>query len=205
MKYIIATSLACGEVVGGGVILYLITSVSAVIIELLSNNTAKIDRNLKKALYETRFRTPEYFWFSPETLEFTGLKLVVNQYQQIIPNEQGLLWSKVLNLYLGVTNNQLRYFTATGELVPTPQETATKIQQEALQAKQEAQISQQKALQAKQEAQISQQKALQAEREVLQVKREALQTEQQLAREKNKAQLLATHLLSLGIDLDNLK
>ncbi|MFM6009207.1 MAG: Uma2 family endonuclease [Dolichospermum sp.] len=191
MKYIIATSLACGEGVGGGVILYLITSVSAVIIELLSNNTAKIDRNLKKALYETRFRTPEYFWFSPETLEFTGLKLVVNQYQQIIPNEQGLLWSKVLNLYLGVTNNQLRYFTATGELVPTPQETATKIQQEALQAKQEAQISQQK--------------ALQAEREVLQVKREALQTEQQLAREKNKAQLLATHLLSLGIDLDNLK
>ncbi|MFM6083472.1 MAG: Uma2 family endonuclease [Dolichospermum sp.] len=171
--------------------MYLITSVSAVIIELLSNNTAKIDRNLKKALYETRFRTPEYFWFSPETLEFTGLKLVVNQYQQIIPNEQGLLWSKVLNLYLGVTNNQLRYFTATGELVPTPQETATKIQQEALQAKQEAQISQQK--------------ALQAEREVLQVKREALQTEQQLAREKNKAQLLATHLLSLGIDLDNLK
>ncbi|MFM6340433.1 MAG: Uma2 family endonuclease [Dolichospermum sp.] len=191
MKYIIATSLACGEGVGGGVILYLITSVSAVIIELLSNNTAKIDRNLKKALYETRFRTPEYFWFSPETLEFTGLKLVVNQYQQIIPNEQGLLWSKVLNLYLGVTNNQLRYFTATGELVPTPQETATKIQQEALQAKQKAQISQQK--------------ALQAEREVLQVKREALQTEQQLAREKNKAQLLATHLLSLGIDLDNLK
>ncbi|MFM5898690.1 MAG: hypothetical protein ACKO8W_14530 [Dolichospermum sp.] len=31
MKYIIATSLACGEGVGGGVILYLITSVSAVI------------------------------------------------------------------------------------------------------------------------------------------------------------------------------
>ncbi|MFM5897282.1 MAG: hypothetical protein ACKO8W_07215 [Dolichospermum sp.] len=30
MKYIIATSLACGEGVGGGVILYLITSVSAV-------------------------------------------------------------------------------------------------------------------------------------------------------------------------------
>jgi Uma2 family endonuclease len=196
------------------------------IIELLSNSTAKIDRNLKKALYETRFRTPEYFWFSPETLEFTGLRLVGNQYQEIVPNKQGLLWSEVLDLYLGVANSQLRYFTATGELVPTPEETATKIQKEALQlknkalqAEQEAQASQQKALQAEQEAQAFQQKALQAEREAqasqqkaLQAEQEAqasqqkaLQAEQQLAREKDKVQLLAAHLLSLGIDPDSLK
>jgi|LakMenEpi03Aug12_release.lakeMendotaPanAssembly.Ray.scaffolds.fasta_scaffold385532_1 Uma2 family endonuclease len=182
------------------------------IIELLSNSTAKIDRNFKKALYETRFRTPEYFWFSPETLEFTGLRLVGNQYQEIVPNEQGLLWSKVLDLYLGVANGQLRYFTATGELVPTPEETATKIQKEALQlknkalqAEQEAQASQQKALQAEQEAQASQQKALQAEQEALQAKQQTLQAEQQLAHEKDKVQLLAAHLLSLGIDPDSLK
>jgi Uma2 family endonuclease len=182
------------------------------IIELLSNSTAKIDRNLKKALYETRFRTPEYFWFSPETLEFTGLRLVGNQYQEIVPNKQGLLWSEVLDLYLGVANSQLRYFTATGELVPTPEETATKIQKEALQlknqalqAEQEAQASQEKALQAEQEAQASQQKALQAEQEALQAKQQTLQTEQQLAHEKDKVQLLAAHLLSLGIDPDSLK
>ncbi|MDB9457601.1 Uma2 family endonuclease, partial [Dolichospermum circinale CS-545/17] len=59
------------------------------IIELLSNSTAEIDRNFKKAFYETRFRTPEYFWFSPETLEFTGLRLVGNQYKEIVPNKQG--------------------------------------------------------------------------------------------------------------------
>ena len=168
------------------------------IIELLSNSTAKIDRNFKKALYETRFRTPEYFWFSPETLEFTGLRLVGNQYQEIVPNEQGLLWSKVLDLYLGVANGQLRYFTATGELVPTPEETATKIQKEALQLKNQA-------LQAEQEAQASQEKALQAEQEALQAKQQTLQTEQQLAHEKDKVQLLAAHLLSLGIDPDSLK
>ncbi|MDB9522410.1 Uma2 family endonuclease [Dolichospermum circinale CS-1225] len=182
------------------------------IIELLSNSTAKIDRNLKKALYETRFRTPEYFWFSPETLEFTGLRLIGNQYQEIVPNEQGLVWSEVLDLYLGVANGQLRYFTATGELVPTPEETATKIQKEALQlknqalqAEQEAQTSQQKALQAEQEAQASQQKALQAEQEAQASQQKALQAEQQLAHEKDKVQLLAAHLLSLGIDPDSLK
>ena len=182
------------------------------IIELLSNSTAKIDRNLKKALYETRFRTPEYFWFSPETLEFTGLRLVGNQYQEIVPNKQGLLWSEVLDLYLGVANGQLRYFTATGELVPTPEETATKIQKEALQLKNQALQAEQEALQlknqalqAEQEAQASQQKALQAEQEAQASQQKALQAEQQLAREKEKAQLLAAHLLSLGIDPDGLK
>jgi Uma2 family endonuclease len=168
------------------------------IIELLSNSTAEIDRNLKKAFYETRFRTPEYFWFSPETLEFTGLRLAGNQYQEIVPNKQGLLWSKVLDLYLGVANSQLRYFTATGELVPTPEETAIKIQKEALQL-------QNQALQAEREAQVSQQKALQAEQEAQASQQKALEAEQQLAHEKDKVQLLAAHLLSLGIDPDSLK
>ncbi|MDZ7952791.1 hypothetical protein [Nostoc sp. DedQUE09] len=31
------------------------------IIELLSESTADIDRNLKKNFYENRFHTPEYF------------------------------------------------------------------------------------------------------------------------------------------------
>ncbi|MTJ53489.1 Uma2 family endonuclease [Anabaena sp. UHCC 0253] len=133
------------------------------IIELLSDSTAKVDRNLKKVLYESRFHTPEYFWFSPENLEFVGFKLVGNQYQEIIANEQGLLWSKVLNLYLGMANGKLRYFTSEGELVPTPEEAATKIQNQALAA------------------------------------------EQQLADEREKVQILAAHLRSLGIDPDSLK
>ena len=40
------------------------------IIELLSASTSKVDRTLKKELYQNRFRTPEYFWFSPNTQEF---------------------------------------------------------------------------------------------------------------------------------------
>ncbi|MGH1395292.1 MAG: hypothetical protein ACRAVC_14870, partial [Trichormus sp.] len=41
-------------------------------------------------------------------------------------------------LYLGVQNNQLRYFTAQGELVPTPKELAAQEKQRADEEKQRA-------------------------------------------------------------------
>ncbi|MBD2103545.1 Uma2 family endonuclease [Leptolyngbya sp. FACHB-261] len=101
------------------------------IIELLSSSTADTDRNLKKTLYQDRFRTPEYFWFSPETLEFAGFRLHGRQYEAITPIAQGWLWSQELELYLGVDAGQLRYFTAEGERVPTPEEAAQQQQQRA--------------------------------------------------------------------------
>lgn len=108
------------------------------IIELLSDSTAKLDRSLKKDLYQQRFRTPEYFWFSPENLEFAGFRLVNGRYEAIQPTVSGRLWSEVLNLYLGIHNGQLRYFTTNGELVPTPTEEALQAQQQALEAEQRA-------------------------------------------------------------------
>ncbi|HEY9658666.1 MAG TPA: Uma2 family endonuclease, partial [Allocoleopsis sp.] len=115
------------------------------IIELLSSTTATIDRTLKRELYQNRFRTPEYFWFSPETLEFAGLKLVNQHYEAIPATDQGLLWSKALNLYLGIYNGQLRYFTPDGKLVLTPEEDAIHAQQAALEAQQAALEAQQRA------------------------------------------------------------
>jgi Uma2 family endonuclease len=103
------------------------------IIELLSDSTAQVDRTLKKSLYQSRFHTPEYFWFSPETLEFKGFRLSGEHYTPIEFNDQGLLWSEVLQLFLGVENRKLRYFTPEGMLVPTPEEEAT---QERLRADQ---------------------------------------------------------------------
>ncbi len=94
------------------------------IIELLSDSTADNDRGLKKALYQDRFRTPEYFWFSPDTLEFEGFRLEGHSYQSIEPTERGWRWSQELELYLGIYNRQLRYFSVTGDLVPTPAEAA---------------------------------------------------------------------------------
>lgn len=104
------------------------------IIELLSDSTAKTDKNLKKALYQDRFRTPEYFWFSPETCELAGHRLVNQAYEAIQPNEAGLLWSEVLELYVGVHAGQLRYFSGEGALIPTPEEAAQQAQEQALQA-----------------------------------------------------------------------
>ncbi|NEQ73471.1 MAG: Uma2 family endonuclease [Okeania sp. SIO2C9] len=98
------------------------------IIELLSDSTARVDRNLKKQLYQDNFRTPEYFWFDPETMEFMGFRLQQNRYEEIQPNNSGWRWSQELELYLGVEGGQLCYFTANGERVPTPQEEAQQAQ-----------------------------------------------------------------------------
>jgi Uma2 family endonuclease len=101
------------------------------IIELLSDATAKTDKSLKKTLYQDRFRTPEYFWFSPETLEFAGFRLVNQRYEAIALNSEGWLWSEVLGLFLGVYEGQLRYFSAEGELIPTPEEAAAQAEERA--------------------------------------------------------------------------
>ncbi|MEB3887215.1 Uma2 family endonuclease [Lyngbya sp. CCY1209] len=95
-----------------------------VIIELLSDSTATVDRTTKKQIYQDIFRTPEYFWFSPQTLEFKGFCLLNGEYQDLQPNERGHLWSHQLQLCLGIHEKQLRFFTPEGELVPTPEEDA---------------------------------------------------------------------------------
>jgi Uma2 family endonuclease len=111
-----------------------------VIIELLSPSTATTDRNLKKDLYENRFHTPEYFWFSPDTLEFSGFHLVGGEYQEIPVNENGWLWSQELGLYLGIESDKLRYFTFAGALVPTPEEAALQAQLELQKERQRAEM-----------------------------------------------------------------
>ena len=92
------------------------------IIELLSTSTAQVDRTLKRDLYSRRFHTPEYFYFSPDTLEFAGFRLALDEYQPIEANSQGWLWSEVLGLFLGIADRKLRYFSREGVMLPTPQE-----------------------------------------------------------------------------------
>lgn len=95
-----------------------------VIIELLSETTANNDRGIKKQIYQNTFRTPDYFWFDPEGLEFSGFHLLDGRYQALPANDRGWLWSEQLQLYLGVRERQLRFFTPEGDLVPTPEEAA---------------------------------------------------------------------------------
>ncbi|QZZ22248.1 Uma2 family endonuclease [Leptothermofonsia sichuanensis E412] len=113
-----------------------------VVIELLSASTAQVDRVAKKQLYQNIWRVPDYFWFHPETLEFAGFHLVNGKYAAIDPTPQGWLWSDQLELYLGIHERQLRWFTAEGQLVPLPEEFE---QQRAEQERQRAEQERQRA------------------------------------------------------------
>lgn len=98
------------------------------VIELLSRSTARVDRGKKKQLYQDIWRLPNYFWFDPESLEFAGFKLVDSKYEAIALNNRGHLWSEQLELYLGIHQNQLRWFTSEGELIPSSEERADKLE-----------------------------------------------------------------------------
>jgi len=102
-----------------------------VIVELLSESTAAVDRGLKKQLYQDIFRTPEYFWFDPESLEFQGFALLRGHYAAIAPDSHGRLWSEELGLFLGIHENRLRFFAPDGTLILSPEETAQAEQRRA--------------------------------------------------------------------------
>lgn len=125
-----------------------------VIVELLSNSTASVDKGLKKQIYQDTFRTLDYFWFHPTTLEFKGFHLVEGEYLEIQPDDRGWLWSQQLQLFLGIHQNQLRFFTDEGELVPLPEE---EMQQEAERERQRAEQERQRAEQERQRAQQAEQ------------------------------------------------
>ncbi len=141
-----------------------------VIVELLSESTEKKDRTLKKQIYQDTFRTPEYFWFDPRTLELVGWILMGGVYQPIEPNASGYLWSQQLELYLGVHNDQLRYFEPSGTLVPTPQEAAAA-----------GQVEREQALQEREQAFQDREQAFQDRDQALQDRAQALQDRDRLA------------------------
>ncbi|NJM65334.1 MAG: Uma2 family endonuclease [Acaryochloris sp. RU_4_1] len=102
-----------------------------VVIELLSSSTAIVDKGKKKDLYQEVWRVPDYFWFHPQTMEFAGFHLVDGQYVAIFPTDDGWLWSEQLGLYLGIYEQQLRWFTVEGQLVPLPEEQEQQAKEQA--------------------------------------------------------------------------
>ena len=129
------------------------------IIEILSTRTAKVDRTDKKRLYQDRFKTPEYFWFHPWTLEFAGFRLANGKYQPIAANARGHLWSEELQLFLGLYEDRLRFFQPTGDLVPISQE-------DVIEERKKRQIAEQQAEQAEQRAEQERQQREQAQKQV---------------------------------------
>lgn len=113
-----------------------------VVIELLSDSTASVDRGAKKQLYQDVWRVPDYFWFHPETMEFSGFHLVEGQYEPLVSTKEGWLWSEQLKLYLGIHEQQLRWLSKQGDLIPLPEEQERRAKE---QAQQQAMESQQRA------------------------------------------------------------
>jgi Uma2 family endonuclease len=130
-----------------------------VIVEMLSPTTANTDREFKKKLYQDTFLTPDYFWFDPYTLELAGFHLVNGKYQALSANSSGYLWSEELELYLGIHQNKLRFFTDYGELVPTPEEVAEMEMQRADSERQQKEFAQQRADSERQQKEFAQQRA----------------------------------------------
>ncbi|MEH2112291.1 Uma2 family endonuclease [Nostoc sp.] len=113
------------------------------IVEILSSSTTAVDKGLKKQVYQDTFRTPDYFWFDPVTTELQGFHLVDGKYQEIQVTTDGRLWSQQLELYLGVYEGKLRFFTTENQLILSSEELAELERLHAQQAEERAQQAEQ--------------------------------------------------------------
>ena len=87
-----------------------------VIVELMSPSTAKVDKGIKKELYERTFHTREYYIYDPfESGSLEGWRLDASQrYQSLAANERGWLWCESLKLWLGTWEGSIRREPPTG-------------------------------------------------------------------------------------------
>jgi Uma2 family endonuclease len=157
-----------------------------VIIELLSESTAEIDKTTKKQVYENQLKVDEYFWFDPfNPDDRAGFSLRAGRYQAIEPDERSRLISERLGLalvrwsgaYHKVEADWLRWETRGGILLPTPEEIAQVAEQradvEAQRADVEAQRADVEAQRAETEAQArrgAERRAAEAEAELARLK-----------------------------------
>ena len=132
-------------------------------------------------------------------------------YVALESNDQGWLWSEQLQLFLGIHDQQLRFFTPEGMLVPTPEESAQAAVQKAEMATQQAEMATQQAEMATQQAEMATQQAEMATQQVEMATQQAeMATQQaetaiqQAEAERLRSNTLATKLRELGIDPDNL-
>lgn len=103
-----------------------------VVIELLSESTAHIDKGEKMRVYQDDLRVPEYYWYDPFTTERAGFLLHGGVYIPIEPDAAERLVSPTLNLALVVWHGiyrtieapWLRWATLDGTVLPTGEELA---------------------------------------------------------------------------------
>lgn len=104
------------------------------IVELLSQSTARVDRRDKKRIYAESFKTPNYFLYDPfDRTNFQGFELNAEGiYEPLVPDERGWLWCSVLGLWLGPWQGEVegitawwpRFFSVEGDCLLLPEEAA---------------------------------------------------------------------------------
>lgn len=99
------------------------------IIELLSESTAKEDKTNKKLLYQEQLKVAEYFWFDPfNPDDFAGFVLNTGLYEALpLENDRfvsqllGLTLVKWQGVYKDIETIWLRWATLEGELLLSPE------------------------------------------------------------------------------------
>jgi Uma2 family endonuclease len=128
------------------------------VIEILSDSAQRIDRTLKKAIYATRLRVPEYFWYDPFTGERAGFILHGGEYLPLEPDDHDGLPSHQVGLTLvrwhgtveDIEATWLRWATPDGVLIPTAEEAEQSQRQRAEAERQRAESERQRAERAEQ-------------------------------------------------------
>ncbi len=147
-----------------------------VIVELMSRSTAQTDLTTKKDLYAQTFRTPDYFAYDPLNGRLYGWRLPegADEYEPLAADEDGWLWSRELDAwvgrwrgrYLGINATWLRLYDRGGRLIPTLEEAqAQRAEAQAQRAEAEAQRAEAEAQRAEAEAQRAEAQAQRAEAE----------------------------------------
>ncbi len=211
-----------------------------VVVELLSPGTEAEDlgetvRQLgrpptKWEVYEQILQVPYYIVFSRYTNILRPYRLVEGYYEPAELTEGRLLIPEIelsLGLWQGaykdINRLWLRWFTASGELIPTPQEQTRAAQEQTRTAQEQARIAGEQARAAQEQARIAEEQARSAQEQTRAAQEQARSAEEQTraaqeqtrsAEEQARAaeeqaaaavqrtELLAAHLRELGIDPD---
>jgi Uma2 family endonuclease len=173
-----------------------------VVIELLSDSTARRDKTEKKQIYQDRLRVPEYFWYDPfDPTDLAGFSLERGVYtplsvdgqQRLISDRLGLALVRWQGMFKHVEAVWLRWATLEGELLPTDGELAAA-------ASQRAEAEYQRAEEEYQRAEEEHQRA-EEERQRAEEERQRAEEEYQRAEEeRQRADRLAERLRQMGID-----
>lgn len=97
------------------------------VIELMSDGTADVDRGPKKRIYQDRLVVPEYVWFDPFSGELAGWRLRRGVYESIQEEKDGGITCESIGVRLvpwigsfqGVDAGWLRWTAMNGTLLPT--------------------------------------------------------------------------------------